>query len=108
MLTEIANFYDNVNIIAVDDSWFGNNGLWKPLHAAVGSRFQLISRLRSNINLFDFPGNTDSTVGRPKKYGKKLGNPLLLAGTYRDMAKEYQVNLYGHVERSWLTRNYLC
>ena len=97
MLTEIANFYDNVNIITVADSWFGNNGLWKPLHAAVGFRFQLISRLRSNINLFDFPGNTDSTVGRPKKYGKKLGNPLLLAGTYRDMAKEYQVNLYGHV-----------
>jgi len=96
MLTEIANFYDNVNIITVADSWFGNNGLWKPLHAAVGSRFQRISRLRSNINLFDFPGNKNNTVGRPKKYGKKLGNPLLLAGTYRDMAKECQVNLYGH------------
>ena len=97
MLTEIANFYDGVKIITVADSWFGNNGLWKPLYAAIGSRFQLISRLRSNINLFDFPANTARPVGRPKKYGKKLGNPLLLASRYRDMAKEHQVNLYGQV-----------
>lgn len=97
MLTEIANFYGDVKIINVADSWFGNNGLWKPLHAAIGSRFQLISRLRSNINLFDFPTNSAGQKGRPKKYGKKLGNPSLLANGYRKMAKECQVNLYGQV-----------
>ena len=97
MLTEIANFYDGVKIITVADSWFGNNGLWKPLHKAIGSRFQLISRLRSNINLFDFPTKSAGQKGRPKKYGKKLGNPSLLAGEYRSLAKEYPVNLYGRV-----------
>lgn len=98
MLTEIANFFDDVKIITVADSWFGNNGLWKPLREAIGSRFQLISRLRSNINLFDFPTDSGRPVGRPKKYGKKLGNPSLLADRYRDMAKECQVNLYGRIK----------
>jgi len=114
MLTEIANFYDNVKIITVADSWFGNNGLWKPLREAIGSRFQLISRLRSNINLFDFPTNSARQKGRPRKYGKKLGNPLLLAGEYRELAKEYQVNLYGKVrtvmayERLFMLKTLKC
>jgi len=98
MLTEISHLYDGVKIITVADSWFGNNGLWKPLREAIGSRFQLISRLRSNINLFDFPTNSDRQKGRPKKYGKKLGNPSLLADRYRNMAKECQVNLYGRIK----------
>jgi hypothetical protein len=72
MLAEIANFYGDIKIITVADSWFGNNGLWKPLREAIGSRFQLISRLRSNINLFDFPTNSARQKGRPRKYGKKL------------------------------------
>jgi hypothetical protein len=55
MLTEIANFYGDIKIINVADSWFGNNGLWKPLREAIGSRFQLMSRLRSNINLSRSP-----------------------------------------------------
>ncbi len=97
MLTEIAKFYGDVKIITVAGSWFGNNGLWKPLREAIDSRFQLISRLRSNINLVDFPTNSARQKGRPRKYGKKLGDPLLLAGEYRELAKECQINLYGKV-----------
>jgi len=33
--------------------------------------------------------------GRPRIYGDKLGTPSELAGENRDLAQEYQVNLYG-------------
>ena len=113
MLIEIANFFDDVNIINVADSWFGNNGLWKPLREKIGSRIHLISRLRSNINLFALPGKSTG-VGRPRMYGGKLGNPSLLACGYRSLAKEYSVNLYGRVrtvmayERLFMLKTLKC
>ena len=61
-----------------------------------GRRVDLISRLRSNNNLFDLPGTTEKNgPGRPRKYGDKLGTTSSLAAKYRDMASEYMVNLYG-------------
>ena len=113
MLIEIANFFDDVKIINVADSWFGNNGLWKPLREKIGSRIHLISRLRSNTNLFTLPGKSTG-VGRPRMYGEKLGNPSLLACEYRSLAKEYPVNLYGRVrtviayERLFMLKTLKC
>ena len=97
MLAEIADFYKEVKIINIADSWFGNNSLFKPLREKMGSRFHLISRLRSNINLFDFPGKSSKGRGRPRIYGRKVGNASLLAHSYRDLAKAVSVNLYGKV-----------
>ena len=34
MITEIADVFTNTAIIVVTDSWFGNNGLWKPLNVS--------------------------------------------------------------------------
>ncbi len=83
-------------VLAVADSWFGNNGPWKPLHIKLGSEFHLLSRLRANANLFDLPPEpTQKTPGQPRKYGKKLGNTTTFAGKGREPAKEYEVNLYG-------------
>ena len=96
MLIEIANCFENVDIITVTDSWFGNHGLWKPLRKALGSRFNIISRLRANNNLFTLP-NKSFGRGRPRMYGEKLGNTSSLAEGYRSLAKELSVNLYGKV-----------
>jgi hypothetical protein len=40
MITEISKMFDQVRIIAVTDSYFGNNGLWNPLSKLLGTRFQ--------------------------------------------------------------------
>ena len=57
MITDIAEVFNHTRIIVTTDSWFGNNGLWKPLHKKLGQWFHMISRLRSNNNVFDLPGS---------------------------------------------------
>ncbi len=95
MIVDVANVYDAPILIATD-SWFGNNGLWKPLRKNLGSRVHLLSRLRANNNLFDMPNVAKKNpVGRPRKYGKKLGNASSLATINKSSANEYAVNLYG-------------
>ncbi|HHD56776.1 MAG TPA: transposase [Desulfobulbaceae bacterium] len=96
MLCDIAAEFSKSNILVVTDSWFGNNGLWKPLRKKLGKRAHMISRLRSNNNLFDEPlVPRERKRGRPRKYGNRLGTPSSLAGEYKEQAQEYTVNLYG-------------
>ena len=96
MITDIADAFHQTRIIAITDSWFGNNGLWKPLQSKLGQRFHMISRLRSNNNVFQLPGPLNKkSPGRPRKYGKKLGNTSSLASRFQSLACEYNVNLYG-------------
>jgi hypothetical protein len=98
MITDIAGAFGQTSILTITDSWFGNNGLWKPLHKRLGQRFHMVSRLRSNNNVFQLPGpNTKKGPGRPRKYGSKLGNAALLAAQFKPLAKQYSVNLYGHI-----------
>ena len=97
MITDVASQFSDTNILIVADSWFGNNGMWKPLYSELGKQIQMISRLRANNNLFDIPPKieTNRKPGRPRVYGDKLGSTSALAGENRDLAQEYQVNLYG-------------
>ncbi len=98
MITDIAGAFGQTSILTITDSWFGNNGLWKPLHKRLGQRFHMVSRLRSNNNVFQLPGpNTKKGPGRPRKYGRKLGNAALLAAQFKPLAKRYSVNLYGRI-----------
>jgi hypothetical protein len=98
MITDIAGAFGQTRILTITDSWFGNNGLWKPLNKKLGQRFHMISRLRSNNNVFQLPGtHVKKGPGRPRKYGKKLGNTSLLAVKFKSLTKEYSVNLYGRV-----------
>ena len=95
MISEIHSAFQQP-ILTVADSWFGNNGLWKPLRKKIGSAFHMVSRLRANANLFDLPSKpARKRPGRPRKYGKKLGNASSLAAQVKYLAKEYTVNLYG-------------
>ena len=97
MITEIAAAFGQTPITAVTDSWFGNNGLWQPMHDQLGKRFHMISRLRANNSVFQLlPGRElKKGPGRPRKYGKKLGDVSSLAAEFRSLARETDVNLYG-------------
>ena len=98
MITNIAGAFSQTPILAITDSWFGNSGFWNPLHKELGQWFHMISRLRSNNNIFDLPGARKKRgPGRPKKYGKKLGNTSSLATKYKHLANDYNVNLYGRI-----------
>ena len=80
----------------VTDSWFGNNGLFKPLRQQLGKRVNLLSRLRSNNNILALPcSQGERRVGRPRKYGEMLGSTASLAAEFKSLAGEYIVNLYG-------------
>ena len=96
MLCDVAAVFFKSGILVVTDSWFGNNGLWKPLRKKLGKRAHMVSRLRSNNNLFDEPHVPGKRKrGRPRKYGNRLGTPSSLAWEYKEQAQEYTVNLYG-------------
>ena len=96
MLAGVADEFPESNIVVVADSWFGNNGMWKPLREKLGSRVHMISRLRSNNNLFDKPQvPIKRRKGRPKTYGNKLGTASTIALAHKEQAREYTVNLYG-------------
>ncbi|WP_420831630.1 transposase [Bathymodiolus japonicus methanotrophic gill symbiont] len=74
MLIAIAEHFSTAPILTVTDSWFGNNGLWKPVYKAIGSRFNILSRLRCNNVLYDRPEKRKPKQrGRNKKYGQRLG-----------------------------------
>jgi len=98
MIGQIATVFSHAPVTVVADSWFGNNGLYRPLHESLGPRFSLISRLRSNSNVFAQPAQRQEKMrGRPAKYGAKLGAASALAGKFKALARPYEVNLYGRV-----------
>jgi len=96
MVSDVAAHFPKSNILVVSDSWFGNDGLWNPLHKELGKRVHMLSRLRSNNNLFSLPDSpAEKGAGRPRKYGCKLGTASSLAAKHREQAHEYKVDLYG-------------
>jgi hypothetical protein len=96
MLAAFAGEFPQQRILVVADSWFGNQGLWKPLRKELGTRAQLLSRLRANNNLYRLPDSPPiKRVGRPTKYGYHLGTATSLAIANKDLAQEMAVNLYG-------------
>lgn len=54
MLYAVASHFQVLQSLVVTNGWFGNDGLLRPLKAS-GYRFDRLSRLRSNINLYDLP-----------------------------------------------------
>jgi len=100
MIIDIAKAFPRERILVATDSWFGNDSLYRPLHEKLGRQFNLLSRLRSNNNIFDLlVAHTQKGAGRPRKYGKKLGNATSLAMEYKDRVKAYDVNLYGRTRK---------
>lgn len=96
MLSKIAESFTGIPILVITDSWFGNNGLFKPMRKTIGLHCHMLSRLRVNTNLFASPCNRRKHQrGRTKKYGSKIGNASTLATEFLKLALTYSVNLYG-------------
>lgn len=94
MLRPLAQAF-SAPVLVVTDSWFGNQGLYRPLDATEDS-FDLLSRLRSNAVLYARPAPGQTTGrGRPRRYGVKLGSVSELARRLRDQASPLKVFLYG-------------
>ena len=95
MLCKVAAHFAGLPVVVVADSWFGNDGLLRPLNESE-FHFDLLSRLRSNITLYDLPPQRlPRQRGRSLKYGVKLGAVSALAAGYRDRAQTLSVFLYG-------------
>ena len=83
-------------MLVVVDSWFGNDGLFKPMRKTIGLHMHIISRLRVNASMFAQPSaRKKKQRGRLKKYNDKIGNAASLAGEFLKYAITYSVNLYG-------------
>jgi hypothetical protein len=96
MLIEIGGHFSTSPLLVVTDSWFGNQGLWKPARQVLGERFQLLSRLRCNNVLYDQPGvSKTGRRDRRRKYGQRLGSVTEMAETVQSQATDYSVDLYG-------------
>lgn len=96
MLSEISKALPDKSFLIVADSWFGNDGLFKPMRLSLGKTAHLLSRLRSNATLYELLSpSIGKKAGRPRKYGKKAGNATTLASTFRNLASTCSVNLYG-------------
>ena len=96
MISILDKHFTDRPILAVCDSWFGNYGLLAPTRAAIGDSFHLLSRLRSNIVLYDIPKErVAGQRGRNRKYGQRLGSTTDLATTVKCEASSLPVFLYG-------------
>jgi len=95
LIVRLGAFFELAPVLVVTDSWFGNNGLFKPLRARLGKRAHLLSRLRVNTVLHALPEPAPGKTGRPRKYGKRLGNAADLAAAMREKAQTYTLHVYG-------------
>jgi len=96
MLVEVAHYFDGAKILCVCDSWFGNNGLFKPVRKHIGNLFHLVSRLRSNTAIYSMPSKRKpGQLGRTRKYGKRLGSCTEMANKFKSKASKFRVFLYG-------------
>ena len=96
MIKEIRNYFQQ-SVLIVTDSWFGNNGLWSRLDSGGEGSFHLLSRMRTNITLYNFSSvpTGKRTVGRPRKYGKRFGSVDDCAAIWKEESQTYTVFLYG-------------
>ena len=95
MFARLASVFPKVPVLVVTDSWFGNNGLLKPLRQTLGERAHVLTRLRVNNTLYALPPPAERRKGRPRKYGARLGSASDLAADYQTRAESYGVSLYG-------------
>jgi hypothetical protein len=97
LIARLGAFFRQAPVLVVTDSWFGNNGLFKPLRARLGARVHLLSRLRVNAALYARPEPVPGKAGRPRKYGQRLGSAAELAAAMRNKAQTYTLHIYGAV-----------
>lgn len=96
MIRDIGNYFKR-SVVVITDSWFGNDGLWSRLGRGENGFFHLLSRMRTNITLYDLPPvfTGKRKAGRPRKYGSRLGSVADCAGCWKQKCRAYMIFLYG-------------
>ena len=96
MLKDVHKYFQQP-VLVVADSWFGNNGLWSRLDRGGNGCFHLLSRMRTNVTLYDFASAPTGKrkAGRPRKYGVRFGSVNDCAALWREKAQAYTAFLYG-------------
>jgi transposase len=99
----------------VTDSWFGNGQLYLPLKTELGSRVHVLTMLRKNSVLYNFPEPVEGKKrGRPAKYGAKARSVRTLANEYKSEAQKVTSFVYGKerdmlvYERTFLSKAFKC
>jgi hypothetical protein len=96
MLNQLSIHFVGVDITVICDSWFGNDGLFRPLRKHIANSVHLLSRLRSNTVVYSMPPKeTSKKRGRPRKYGHRLGTCAEMAAKFISHASTHRVFLYG-------------
>jgi len=96
MLVTLSEHFSGTSILAVCDSWFGNNGLFAPARKLIGIKFHILSRLRSNIVIYAMPAiKAPGQLGRSRKYGDRMGTTTEVAAAMKEKASIRSVFLYG-------------
>jgi hypothetical protein len=102
-------------ILVVTDSWFGNGQLYLPLKTELGSRVHVLTMLRKNSVLYNFPEPVEGKKrGRPAKYGAKARSVRTLANEYKSEAQKVTSFVYGKerdmlvYERTFLSKAFKC
>jgi len=96
MIEKIAVAFRDTPLLIITDSWFGNNGLFKPMRKTLGKQCHILSRLRVNSSLFELPPKRCKRQrGAPRKYGRKKASIKALAKRFIKRTKTYSINLYG-------------
>lgn len=95
LIARLGAVFSQAPLLVVTDSWFGNNGLFKPLRERLGKRVHLLSRLRVNAALYALVSPTSGKAGRPRKYGERLGSATEMAAVIRTQAQTYTLHVYG-------------
>jgi DDE superfamily endonuclease len=84
-------------ILLVVDSWFSSKTLINPLRTMLKDSFHILSRLRTNTNLYSTKTPKYRGRGRKPKYGKRVGNVKKLGKKKKHGAKKYSTFLYGAI-----------
>jgi len=94
LIDRIAHAFAAKKVLIITDTWFGNNGLLKPLRSQLGGCADILSRLRINCALYALPEPDASRLGRPRKYGSRLGSVADMAAALQGQARSYTLHLY--------------
>jgi len=94
LIDRVARAFSPAKILVITDTWFGNNGLLKPLRSQLGACADILSRLRVNCVLYAIPESHPPRPGRPRKYGSRLGSVADMAQALQAQAKLYTLHVY--------------
>ena len=95
LIARLGACFTQVPVLVVTDSWFGNNGLLKPLRQRLGERAQLLSRLRVNAALYARPDPTPGKAGRPASMARAWAMRASWPRGGAPQAQSYTLHVYG-------------